>query len=98
MERRSPLVLPPDSKRCPNPAPPEHATPDQTWPQDRDAQKVADAEDSKRKQDEYLPRRQLEGEGRSRTRWRRRPMAAGPLQCGSILLQVMTKRLMGTKE
>lgn len=54
MERRSPIVLPPDGKRLPEPgSSPEYANQNQSWPQDRDAKKVADAEDFKRKQQEY---------------------------------------------
>jgi hypothetical protein len=54
MERRSPIVLPPDGKRLPEPgSAPEYANQDQNWPQDRDAKKVADAAEFKRKQQEY---------------------------------------------
>ncbi|MET0568485.1 MAG: hypothetical protein ABWZ74_05355, partial [Hyphomicrobiaceae bacterium] len=46
--------LPPDSKRLPDPgSSPEYANQNQNWPQDRDAKKVADAEDFKRKQAEF---------------------------------------------
>lgn len=54
MERRSPIVLPPDGKRLPEPgSAPEYANQNQNWPQDRDQKKVADAAEFKRKQAEW---------------------------------------------
>ena len=54
MEQRSPIVLPPDGKRLPEPgSAPSPDLAQQSWPKDRDAQKVASAEETKRKQSEY---------------------------------------------
>jgi hypothetical protein len=54
MEQRSPIVLPPDGKRLPEPgSAPEYASQDQNWPQDREAKRVASAEEAKRKQAEF---------------------------------------------
>ncbi|MFM9848584.1 MAG: hypothetical protein ACKVP3_15650 [Hyphomicrobiaceae bacterium] len=54
MEQRSPIVLPPDGKRLPEPgSAPESASQNQNWPQDREVKRVADAEEAKRKQAEF---------------------------------------------
>ena len=54
MERRSPIVLPPDGKRLPEPgSAPEYANQDQNWPKDREQKKIADAAEFKRKQAEF---------------------------------------------
>lgn len=53
---RAPLVMPPTTARLPDPnavpAPPEVAA-DQSWPADKDQQRVASAVDKKRQQDDY---------------------------------------------
>lgn len=54
--QRAPLVIPPDQTRVPEPGsvpvpPPVFA--DQSWPADRDQQKVADAAQKQQKQKEY---------------------------------------------
>jgi len=54
MEQRSPIVLPPDGKRLPEPgSAPAPDLAEQNWPKDRQAQKVANAEEAKRKQAEF---------------------------------------------
>lgn len=84
IEPRAPLVLPPDQTRLPEPgsvpAPPTVAA-DQSWPADRDQQKVADAATKAKRQKEFC----RDGN------WRERAMSdeigadSGPHgNCGSI--------------
>lgn len=96
MERRSPIVLPPDGKRLPEPgSAPSPDLAEQNWPKDRDAKKVADAEDFKRKQQEYC----RDGN------WKEKAMKdevgaeskAPGGNCGSIF-SVFSKGLLGNQE
>jgi hypothetical protein len=53
--QRSPLVIPPDSKKLPEPgsSPPPAVASEQSWPQDPDQKRVAAATEAQRKQEEY---------------------------------------------
>jgi hypothetical protein len=55
IEQRSPLVLPPNGERLPQPGsePAPDQTANQNWPKDKQQQRIAQAEEAKRKQKEY---------------------------------------------
>lgn len=95
LAQRSPLVLPPDPNKLPEPgnvAAQAPAVADANWPKDRDQQRIAAAADTKRKQAEYC----RDGN------WKEKAMkdevaaeANGPSgNCGSIF-SVFSKNLFG---
>jgi hypothetical protein len=95
LEQRSPLVLPPDPNKLPEPgggqAP---AVADASWPKDRDQLKKASADEAQRKQEEYC----RDGN------WKEKAMkdeaaaqAGGPYgSCGSVF-SVLSKTLFGAQ-
>jgi len=93
--QRSPLVLPPDANKLPEPgSAPAVATNTQNWPVDRDQKKIADAAEAKKKQDEHCQ------DGN----WKEKPMkddaaaSQGPSGgCGSIF-SALSKTLFGAQE
>lgn len=97
VEQRSPLVLPPDAKKLPEPgsAPaPAVAANNQNWPVDRDQKKVADAAEAKRKQDEHC----RDGNWKEKAMKDEAAASQGPSSgCGSIF-SVFSKTLFGAQE
>lgn len=95
--QRSPLVLPPDANKLPEPgsAPaPVVAANNQNWPVDRDQKKVADAEEAKRKQDEHC----RDGNWKEKAMKDEVAASQGPSGgCGSIF-SALSKTLFGKEE
>lgn len=95
--QRSPLVLPPDPNRLPEPGGPAPAVAganSESWPVDPDQKKLADAAEAKRKQEEYCQ------DGNWKEKAMRDEVAAahGPSGgCGSIF-SALSKTLFGNKE
>ncbi len=88
-QARAPLVLPPSQTRLPEPgAAPQQVVGQQAWPQDRDQQKVAAAEEQKRKkancQDENWKERAT------------KPGEASP--CGGSLFSILGNGLTGSSD
>lgn len=96
VERRSPIVLPPDGNRLPEPgsAPAPVANANQNWPQDRDQKKIADAAEAKRKQEEHC----RDGNWKEKAMRDEVGASQGPSGgCGSIF-SVFSKTLFGAQE
>ena len=96
VERRSPIVLPPDANRLPEPgsAPVATANANQNWPVDREQKKVADAAETKRKQDEHCK----DGNWKEKAMQDEVAASQGPSGgCGSIF-NAFSKSLFGAQE
>lgn len=89
LEQRAPLVMPPDSTRLPEPGsappPPVGTASTQSWPADKDHQRVADAADKARKQKEFCQ----DGNWRERAMGDDLAAYKGPQgTCGSIFTAI----------
>ncbi|MET0568869.1 MAG: hypothetical protein ABWZ74_07305 [Hyphomicrobiaceae bacterium] len=95
VERRSPIVLPPDANRLPEPgSAPVAANANQAWPVDRDQKKVVDAAEAKRKQDEHCK----DGNWKEKAMQDEVAASQGPSGgCGSIF-NAFSKSLFGAQE
>jgi hypothetical protein len=95
VERRSPIVLPPDANKLPEPgSAPVTANANQNWPVDRDQKKVADAAEAKRKQDEHCK----DGNWKEKAMQDEVAASHGPSgSCGSIF-NALSKTLFGAQE
>jgi hypothetical protein len=96
LAQRSPLVLPPDPNKLPEPGSaqqPQPAVADTNWPKDRDQQKIADAAEAKRKQEEHC----RDGNWKEKAMKDEVGAAVGPSGgCGSIF-SAISKAITGTQ-
>lgn len=96
VERRSPIVLPPDPNKLPEPGsvPVATANANQSWPVDRDQKKIADAAEAKRKQEEHC----RDGNWKEKAMQDEVAASQGPSGgCGSIF-NAISKNLFGAQE
>ena len=95
-QARAPLVMPPDSKRLPDPnaeALPVAAA-DTAWPKDRDAQRVSEADAKKRAQDQ----RCKEGNWKEKAHKDSTVEAQMAAECPSSLFSWVGESLFGNKK